>query len=58
MPGDKFPSTEPCDPEEFSRMKHQYSKRWNLDETPILGSDSMDETPIHSCSKEQVEDYK
>ena len=39
-------------------MKHQYSTHQYLDETPILGADSMDETPMHSCSKEQVEDYK
>ena len=40
----------PCDPEEFSRMKHLDSERRNLDETPRLGVDFVDETPRHSCS--------
>ena len=43
-------STNPCDLEEFSRMKHLDSERRNLDETPRLGVDSVDETPRHSCS--------
>ena len=35
-------------------MKHPDSKRQNLDETPGLRSDSMDETPGHTLVKEHV----
>ena len=43
-------STDPSDPEEFSRMKHHDTNRRIIDETPRQRPDSLDETPRHSCS--------
>ena len=38
--------------------KNPVAGRVFQDETPRYQPDSVDETPRHSCSKEQVEDYK